>query len=350
MLKPIDKQTARSWYQYLAEPFVAKMTGRVLRATGPRIAVVGNCQSFSVAYSMQLLCPTAKVDHFPVTSFSHLPLKLFARTLATYDHVLMHEFSTGLIPGGGSTELRGLLKKPISIPMITFAAFHPDCIYVGGTGSDGRAPVFGPLGPYHSALALFAFRNGLSPREANALFNNNVFEALRYFDFWNEASAELIEGVKRNCGLDLSAELGHWARRGVFMYTVNHPKPFVLVDVAKKLLKHIGISVPDIDYENYLIDDFIRYPIFPVYPPVGAHYGCPGSYTFKLTSTHAPRDVGDYLLLPQFLSGSYERYRKCDSARLSNHRVESWLGDKATTDMLLSLARENSRAGLLPVR
>ena len=288
------------------------MTGRVLRAIGPRIAVVGNCQSFSVAYSMQLLCPTARVDHFPVISLSRLPLKFLARTLATYDHVLMHEFPTGFIPGGGSIELRDLLKKSISIPLITFAAFHPDCVYVGGTGDDRRAPVFGPLGPYHSALALFAFRNGLSPREANALFDDNVFEALRYFDFWSQASAELIDGVKRTCGLDLSAELGGWARRGVFMYTVNHPKPFVLVDVAKKLLKHMGISVPDIDYENYLIDDFIRYPIFPVYPPVGARYGCPGSYTFKLTPAHEPRNVGDYLLLPQFLSGSYGRFYQPD--------------------------------------
>ena len=106
---------------------------------------------------MQLLCPTARVDHLPVLSPSRLPLKFFARTLATYDHVLMHEFSTGLIPGGGSTELRSLLKKPISIPMITFAAFHSDCVYAGGTGDDNGAPVFGPLGPYHSALALFAF-------------------------------------------------------------------------------------------------------------------------------------------------------------------------------------------------
>jgi hypothetical protein len=210
--------------------------------------------------------------------------------------------------------------------------------------------VFGPFGPYHSALALFAFRGGLSPREANALFNNNVFEALRYFDFWNEASAELIDGVKRTRGPDLSAELGGWARRGGFMHPVKHPKPFVLVDVAKKLLKHIGISVPDIDCENYLIDDFIRYPIFPVYPPVGARYGCPGGYTFKLRPAHEPRNVGDYLLLPQFLHGSFENYRKCDSARLGNHRVDSWLGDKATTDMLVSLARENLRAGLLPVR
>ncbi len=83
--------------------------GEVLRANGPRIAVVGNCQSFSVAYSMQLLCPTARVDHFPVISFSRLPLKLLARTLASYGHVLMHEFPTGFIPDGGSIELRDLL-------------------------------------------------------------------------------------------------------------------------------------------------------------------------------------------------------------------------------------------------
>jgi len=65
MLKPIDKQTARTWYQYLAETLRRQNDGRALRATGPRIAVVGNCQSFSVAYSMQLLCPTAKGHHFP---------------------------------------------------------------------------------------------------------------------------------------------------------------------------------------------------------------------------------------------------------------------------------------------
>ena len=133
------------------------------------------------------------------------------------------------------------------------------------------------------------------------------------------------------------------------MHPVKHPKPFVLVDVAKKLLKHIGISAPDIDCENYLIDDFIRYPIFPVYPPVGARYGWPGGHTFKSTARE-PRNVGDCLLLPQFLSGSYERYRKYDSARLGNDRVDSWLGDKATTDMLVSLARENLQAGLLPLR
>jgi hypothetical protein len=349
MLTPIDNQTIRSWYQYLAEPQIVKLTGRVLRATGPRIAVVGNCQSFSIAYAMKLLYPTAKVDNFPVMPRSHVPLKIFVRTLATYDYVFSHDFPTGFIPGGGSKELRDLLPKTILIPGITFAAFHPDSVYLGEAGGL-HAPIFGPLGPYHSALAVFAFRKGLSLQEANALFNHNVFEALGYFNFWNEASAAFIQQSKENYDLDFSAEFIKWARRGVFMYSVNHPKPFVLLDVAKKLLTNIGLSAPDIDNEDYMIDDFMRDPIFPIYPPVGAYFGCLGSYTFTLTTAQPTRQVGDYLMLPQFLYGSYTKYRQCGSERLTNHRVDAWLGDSTTADMIAALARKNLQAGLLPVR
>ena len=349
MLTPIDKQTIRSWHQYLAEPQIAKLTGRVLRAIGPRIAVVGNCQSFSIAYAMKLLCPAARVDHFPVIPRSHVPLKIFVRTLATYDYVLSHDFPTGFIPGGGSKELRDLLPKTILVPQITFAAFHPDSVYVGEAGGL-HAPIMSPLGPYHSALAVFAFRKGLSLQEANALFNDNVFEALGYFDFWNEASAELIENCKRDYEMDLSFEFSNWTRRGVFMHTVNHPKPFVLVDIAKKLLTNIGLPAPDIDSEDYMIDDFIRYPIFPIYPPIGAYFGCLGSYTFRLTPAHPVPEVADYLMLPQFINGSYAKYRKCESGRLTNRRVDTWLGDKATSDMIVSLAQENLKGGRLPVR
>ncbi len=348
MLTPIDKQTARSWYSLLAEPHVAKLKGRVLRATGPRIAIVGTCQSFSIAHAMKFLQPTATVDHFPVIPRSHIPLKLFARTLDTYDFVMSHEFPPGLIPGGGFEELRDLLRKTIILPVIVFAAFHPDCIPVGE--DEVHAPIFGPLGVYHSALALFAFRAGLSLQQANALFNRDVFEAVGYCDFWNEASAEFLDTCREDFGLDLSFEFSTWARRGVFMYTHNHPKPFVIVDVAKKLLATIGFPAPDIDTEYYMIDDFIHFPIFPIYPPIGEYFGCRGSYTFKITPMNTPGHVGDYLLLPQFIKGCYEKYQKYDVARLTNSRVDAWLADPEATHMLVSMARENLKKGLLPER
>ena len=49
MFSQIDKQIVRAWHEYLLEPRLAKLTGRVLRRTGPRIAVIGNCQAFGIA-------------------------------------------------------------------------------------------------------------------------------------------------------------------------------------------------------------------------------------------------------------------------------------------------------------
>ena len=350
VLRPIDKQIVKSWYQHLAEPHIARLSGRILRTTGPRIAVIGNCQSYSVAYAMKLLLPASRVDHFPVNSRARLSIGVLAETLATYDFIFAHEFPGGFIPGGGLDELRAKLPRIVLIPQISFAAFHPDCIYVGENGS--APPVFSPLGAYHSALAVFAFRAGLSMEEANALFDHKVFEALGYYDFWNEASHELISSNKERFDCDLNAELLGWCRRGVFMYSVNHPKPFVLIDVAKLLLSRAGLQIPDIDVEYYMIDDFVgqTQPIFPVYTPIGVHFGVKGSYTFRITTVRDPRNTAEYLTLPQFISSCYKKYLACDPAVLCNARVDLWLANGGLRDRLVSLARSNLAAGLAPVR
>ena len=164
MFSQIDKQIAKSWLEYVIEPRVAKLTGRVMRRTGPRIAVIGNCQAFGIAYAMKLLDPSATVDHFSIIRKSRASFDLFTKTLATYDHVFSHEFPHGHISGGDAEELcRRLREKTILVPTVTFSAFHPDLVYLIDE-TRGNAPLFGPLGPYHSALAVFAYRKAqLSP-------------------------------------------------------------------------------------------------------------------------------------------------------------------------------------------
>ena len=299
---------------------------------------------------MKLLLPASRVDHFAVNARARLSIGILAETLATYDFIFAHDFPRGFIPGGGLAELREKLPRIVLIPQIAFAAFHPDCIYVGENGP--ARPVFSPLGAYHSALVVFAFRAGLSREEANALFDKKVFEALGYYDFWNEACRELIRSNKENLDCDLSAELLNWCRRGVFMYSVNHPKPFVLTDVAKLLLARVGLQIPDIDSEYYMIDDFVsqNQPIFPVYRPIGVHFGVKGSYTFRITTPRDIRNTADYLTLPQFIASCYNKYQSCDPAFLSNARVDSWLANGGLRDRIESLARCNLAAGLAPVR
>lgn len=349
MISQIDKEIIRSWCGYAIEPRLTRLLGRPKRGSGPRIAVVGNCQSYGVAYGMKLLEPEATVDRFSMIRRSLASLEVLARTLETYDYVFSHDFVAGhMRSGGGSEELARLLPRTKLFPAISFAAFHPDLVLIHDP-SRMHGFIGSPLGPYHSALALFAYRKGLSLDMANALFNENVFEATGYLDMWSAAAHELIETTKAKYDLDLSAELMSWSRRGVFMYSTLHPMGFVLFDVAKKLLETAGRKPRAMNFPYYDIHELARSEIFPVYPPIANRYGTRGEYLFKRENQHMSQGVGEFLTLPRFLAASYGIYSRHEAGKLHNPRVEAWLADETTSRVLVKLARENLAAGLTPV-
>jgi hypothetical protein len=139
--------------------------------------------------------PSATVDHFSAIGSSRVHMSLFVKTLATYDYIFTHDFVAGHIRGGDSKDLCAQLSKTFVYPAIGFAAYHPDMILIHDL-SRTHGFLFGPIGPYHSAIGLFAYRKGLSLEECNALFNENVFDALGYFNVWNDSASELINSIK----------------------------------------------------------------------------------------------------------------------------------------------------------
>ena len=161
MISQIDKQIIRTWSASLLAP---RISGRGT-SNGPRIAVVGNCQSYGVAYAMKLLDPTARVDHYSAVAKSQASIGLLARTLATYDHVFSQDFPANIVRGGDSRELFRRLNNVTPFPTISFAAFQPDLVYLLDAAQGNKA-LAGPLRPYHSALAAFSFRAGLTLEEA----------------------------------------------------------------------------------------------------------------------------------------------------------------------------------------
>ena len=344
----IDRQIVKSWREYALEPRLARITGRVLRNTGPRIAVIGNCQSFGIAYAMKLMDPSATVNHFSAIGRSRANMSLFLRTMETYDYVFTHDFTDGHLSGGGTSEqLRQHIPRTVLFPAIGFSAFHPDMVLIHDL-SRHHGFVFGPIGPYHSALALFAWRKGLSLEEANALYTENVFRLVGYFDVWNDAARELVEGLQNAYGFDFSADLLNWSRRGVFMYSNVHPMHFVLNDVAKHLWRRVGLPLREENLQLYGIDDLGRAEVFPVYPPIAKMFGVKGSYLFKLANHRLNYSVGDFLTLPQYLSACYKTYAAVPSDKLSCARVDGWTADAAVSDLLVKMAKDNLRAGLTP--
>ncbi len=342
MLSQIDKQILRAHVR----PRLYRLLGRA-PAAGPRIAVIGNCQSYGIAYAMKVFSPCAQVDHYSAVQKTLANIDRLATTLERYDHVFLQNFPAGIVKGGDWETLRARLKNVTRMPSMVFAAFHPDLIYLLDA-TRGNKTLNGPLRPYHSALAVFAFRVGLSLQEANALFNDNVFATVGYYDIWNASALELIEAAKSYFGFDFSSDLLNWSRRGVFMYSIVHPKPFVLATVARRLLETAGIAIENENFDDYAIDDLARSEIFPVYPEIAARLGVHGGYLFKRGNYHISNGVGEFLTLPQFLAESYAVYKRARPEQIAHERVDAWLSDAALSSRLVALGKENLAKGKTP--
>ena len=288
----------------------------------PRIAVVGNCQSFGIAYGMKLLVPHAHVDRFTIVRKGATSLDMLARTLSNYDHVFSLEFQPGFVRGGGWEELKARLPAVAPIPSIVFSGFHPDTIYILDPTRSGF-PVEGPTGPYHSAIALFAWLRGMNVDQTVALFGEPLFEALGYFDVWQDSAHEFLE-LARTSGLDLSAELVRWSRSGPFMYSMNHPKAHVLFDVAKALLTRAGVKTGPVEFADFAVDDIVRGVVFPVYPEIAERYGHRGSYLFKRANYRLARNIGQFDDLRAYVEGSFAAYAKHERAQLMAPRMVEW--------------------------
>ena len=333
----------------LDQRVIASLRDKSLRrpGSGPRIAVVANCQNFSIAYAMKLLNVEATVHPFPVMFKPWLSVKTLTRALKLYDYVFLQPFGPRYVRGGTSDTIVAELKNLVLFPTIVFTGFHPDQIYVEDRTLDDNARIGGPLGPYHSALAFFAYRAGLPVDMALRLFNREIFEAVGYLDVWNEASdAFLKEGEKFS--FDFREDLLRWTRRGLFMYSSIHPKPFVFLDVARQLMQKAGVPVTPINYDNYAVDDLVRGVVYPVYPEIAEFYGFSGSYIFKGAHFSLTHNTGEFWNLRQFVTDCYRFYAKYQPNQLTNERVEKWLGDAEASDLLLGMAGVQRRgdAGL----
>jgi hypothetical protein len=326
LLSSLDRQVLVSWRDRALKP----------RPSGPRVAVVGNCQSFGIAYAMKLLDLEAEVARFSVVSKSWTDVKTLARTLKTYDYVFAQDFAPGYLRGGASDVLRHELRGSIWFPSLVFTAYHPDLILIFDA-SKGNQLLNCPTGPCHSALAFFAYRAGLPVEAALRLFRHEVFAALGYFEVWQGAAEALLE-QGRQFGLDLRGEFLRWARHGCFMYSVNHPKPYVLYDIARLLLRAVGRPSGAIDFDTYAVDDIVRGYVFPVYPEIAEFYGISGSYIFKTSHYKLARSLGRFWDLPGYVEDCYRIYARYRPDQLVNDRVQGWLDDAATSKLLRQFA------------
>ncbi|HSI56779.1 MAG TPA: GSCFA domain-containing protein [Ideonella sp.] len=286
-----------------------------------KLAIFGNCQAAGTGKLIQAMTGDTVAQTYETTPSFLRRMREgefdLEGVVAQADLVLVQ--MVGEVTQAISQRAPRHAGKVKQLPSLSYTGFHPDCVYVA-RASGGYLQ--GPMGEYQSSIALWAWRNGLDAEQAVDLFCPEVYEALG-FHAYHAAAYRTLVGSGQYCGLPLAPLIDRWRERGCFMHTVNHPKLFVLADVAEAVLKREGIR-PLAEAAEWVDDNLARWPVWPVYPPLAEPLGLAGSYQFKLDRGFCP-DAKPVLSmsLPGFVEASYTTFRQAGDEALTCERVLS---------------------------
>jgi hypothetical protein len=276
--------------------------------------VLGNCQVGGLAESLRLLIPGVEVKRKMVSNdLVELESKLIKYGKSGNQRLLLHDSVQSMIDD--HPQLQGILPDDtITVPTITFAAFHPDIQYAFTSGNVVKS---GLNSEWNSRILLWAYMNELNQQEARELFREDVYQELGYMDEWTSSSELLIEGFKK-CGLDFGRWMRSMQRYGVFMYGINHPLPVALSNLAVQIIEqNFADKYQHIDDSHEHVADYLAHTVWPVYPEIAEVLGIDGTYTWQVGRL-ARRKRSQ---LDEFISLCYKNWDAIDLRKLSLNLV-----------------------------
>lgn len=292
-----------------AEYFRKKFSGvKFDENAAKKILLIGNCQVAVIKKLMESMSSKVSVVSIGIESANIHGLQSGNLNIGRYveecDTIIFQ-----VLPGDALHSRLNELYSSISskakyMPSITYTAFHPDMGYI--VTADG-GHLGGPMGEYHSKLAFWAWQSGFSVQEAVKLYRYDVYDFLGYFAHAQSAERYLLD-LGNKMELNLQSSFARWKSIGCFMHSINHPKLFVLADLARLVLDREGVDYMS-GVEDYLFDDLSGHPCWPIYPEIGQALGLRGAYEFKQSRHHgtAERPV-PVLTLEKYVELAYETY------------------------------------------
>jgi Polysaccharide biosynthesis enzyme WcbI len=288
--------------------------------------IIGNCQIEGVSKCLRALHPCGRVE-----TCSLLDMRRdfenedrFLAYIRTFDFVITQHFSDDFLGMLDSDAVCEALPRTLILPSILFSAFHPDIVLVRRLKQDGSVGsiIQSSLSDYQSALVVYGYVQGLAVERINMLFNEDNYHALGYTNMWSEAELYLIQ-IWQALGWPITPYYMRWVRQGIFMYTSNHPKLYVLADIARMILERCQVKFEDYPIEESLVDPLVARSIWPVYPFIADAYGVRGSMNFR--AGDPSNSVNLFQNLSEFVQSSYERLKVVPRNEVDCPRVREWV-------------------------
>lgn len=261
-----------------------------------RWILLSNCQTLSLARAVTALAET--VDCAACDAW-----QMADRLAEDPDHFRQFDFMLVLanlrdFPGFPAERL----PPHADVPCFNFTGYHPDCCYVA---ADGERIGDGPIGPYHSMIALAGYKEQLSPAATARFFNGRIYEQAGYYRQWLAQRDRMIARFAE-FGFDIRGVFRKAGRGRSFMHTIDHPDIVLMMELAKIILRRLDRSYRE---EAPLPVDALANMSWPVYPEVGEQLGVAGDYRFRPTDSYAALGLDDYLETAFASFGRWDRSR-----------------------------------------
>jgi hypothetical protein len=202
-----------------------------------------------------------------------------------------------------TARLRRTVKRLHMLPPVGFRGFHPDQIYIHK--SDGRL-VQGITGDYQSRIAAVGFLAGLSPEDTAGLYNAVVFSRLGYMRAYTE-DFELLSERYLRLDIDATAMLERMRTSGCFMHSCNHPKAWVLQELARIACGMMG-APRDLPLPQGMEDFLAHHPIHPLFEEIASRIGIPAEGAFR--PGHGPAQQPHAITTLDFVRDSFGWFAK----------------------------------------
>ncbi|HVB06411.1 MAG TPA: WcbI family polysaccharide biosynthesis putative acetyltransferase [Acidimicrobiales bacterium] len=272
------------------------------------IFIVGNCQVRPLADALRMLFPGDLVIEIASWDFD----EEYTAKATAYLRSLDVQIRMPLVDSPLSQEMIGEApgQQLVEIPSFTFSAFHPDMVYALAADGD----LFRGEADYHSAIGLWAWKQGASAEQASQLFRDDLLVALGYDEYW-DVSVDAARETFEASDLDFAPFWANVHRSGVFMHTINHPNLLGVAAFAKSIAARIGASTDVWDYPlTRYLTDYCPSAVWPVFPLVGRRLGVPGAWHWRLQERQ-------YLSVAEYLEAAYGAYAGVDPSSVTCHRL-----------------------------
>jgi hypothetical protein len=300
--------------------------------------LVSNCQVQPLKHGLSEVCKAVEIDTFPVhvvpLDQREATVNQYVKDKAKYKFVVSIPLSDDF--GAMSIDRIRASFHPIPVIFITnivFMGLHPDISYVGGISA--RAP--GPIGDYHSKVALLAFLMGLSVSDAVKMYCDEIYRYIGYYNVFADSALEL-QSRDTNVTIPLGGVLEDAVRSGVAFLSHNHPTSVLLAPYINKiatwLAEHGHVELTGLQLRPEEMINFLACSsVFPIYPEVARYHDLPypGSYVFRTATLGDSPSVP--LDLDAFVAAEFDAFRNADRDFLvQNYPGNSLMcnfGDKA---------------------